>query len=278
MDSPFLNDDGRPAGRARHRHLPLRVRLHGGAPAGRLAQAAAAGRAPDGRVPGRRRALPAGAAAARSAASRWAGGWRASSPTSSMPPAAIAGLVCLGYPFHPPNKPAQLRTAHLERLACPALIVQGERDPFGGRAEVESLRACQPLSASTGRATATTISVPAAARASPARATSPPPPMRSRRLLREMARLESDAGALSTPSPARAAARGRRCGSMQHGGEDHAGGHRQHPEQRVEAPVLVDEGDERQGRRQHREAHHVAHAVDARPPLPRPPGGRSCSR
>jgi uncharacterized protein len=49
----------------------------------------------------------------------------------------IAGLVCLGYPFHPPNKPDQLRTAHLERLACPALIVQGERDPFGGRAEVE---------------------------------------------------------------------------------------------------------------------------------------------
>jgi uncharacterized protein len=51
----------------------------------------------------------------------------------------IAGLVCLGYPFHPPNKPDQLRTAHLERLACPALIVQGERDPFGSRAEVEAL-------------------------------------------------------------------------------------------------------------------------------------------
>lgn len=52
----------------------------------------------------------------------------------------IVGLVCLGYPFHPPNKPDQLRTAHLQRLACPALIVQGERDPFGGRAEVESYR------------------------------------------------------------------------------------------------------------------------------------------
>ena len=49
----------------------------------------------------------------------------------------IAGLVCLGYPFHPPNKPAQLRTAHLEGLRCPTLIVQGERDPFGNRAEVE---------------------------------------------------------------------------------------------------------------------------------------------
>jgi predicted alpha/beta-hydrolase family hydrolase len=52
----------------------------------------------------------------------------------------IAGLVCLGYPFHPPNKPDRLRTAHLERLACPALIVQGERDPFGSRAEVEAMR------------------------------------------------------------------------------------------------------------------------------------------
>lgn len=52
----------------------------------------------------------------------------------------IAGLVCLGYPFHPPNKPEQLRTAHLERLACPTLIVQGERDPFGTRAEVEAMR------------------------------------------------------------------------------------------------------------------------------------------
>src|SRR5215510_4985820 len=49
----------------------------------------------------------------------------------------IAGLICLGYPFHPPNRPAELRTAHLEGLRCPALIIQGERDPFGGRAEVE---------------------------------------------------------------------------------------------------------------------------------------------
>jgi predicted alpha/beta-hydrolase family hydrolase len=52
----------------------------------------------------------------------------------------IAGLVCLGYPFHPPKKPEQLRTAHLEHLASPALIVQGERDPFGGRGEVEAYR------------------------------------------------------------------------------------------------------------------------------------------
>ena len=51
----------------------------------------------------------------------------------------ISTLVCLGYPFHPPGRPADLRTAHLTTLTCPTLIVQGERDPFGNRAEVEAL-------------------------------------------------------------------------------------------------------------------------------------------
>ena len=49
---------------------------------------------------------------------------------------AVAGLVCLGYPFHPPGKPERLRTAHLEDMGCPALICQGERDPFGTTDEV----------------------------------------------------------------------------------------------------------------------------------------------
>ncbi|HQZ14067.1 MAG TPA: alpha/beta hydrolase [Devosia sp.] len=48
----------------------------------------------------------------------------------------IAGLLCLGYPFHPPAKPTQLRTKHLETLTCPTLIVQGTRDEFGTREEV----------------------------------------------------------------------------------------------------------------------------------------------
>lgn len=47
-----------------------------------------------------------------------------------------AGLLCLGYPFHPPEKPAQLRTAHLMALATPTLICQGTRDPFGTKDEV----------------------------------------------------------------------------------------------------------------------------------------------
>lgn len=52
---------------------------------------------------------------------------------------AISALVCLGYPFHPPGMPEKLRTAHLAALACPALIVQGERDPFGTQVEVEAM-------------------------------------------------------------------------------------------------------------------------------------------
>lgn len=46
------------------------------------------------------------------------------------------GLVCLGYPFHPPGKPERLRTGHLAALRTPTLIVQGERDAFGSTVEV----------------------------------------------------------------------------------------------------------------------------------------------
>jgi predicted alpha/beta-hydrolase family hydrolase len=48
----------------------------------------------------------------------------------------ISGLVCLGYPFHPPDKPEQLRTKHLTGLRTPTLIFQGTRDEFGTRDEV----------------------------------------------------------------------------------------------------------------------------------------------
>jgi len=46
------------------------------------------------------------------------------------------GVVVFGYPFHPPKEPERLRTAHLEALRTPTLILQGERDPFGVPAEV----------------------------------------------------------------------------------------------------------------------------------------------
>lgn len=50
--------------------------------------------------------------------------------------AGVAGVVCLGYPFHPPGKPEKLRIDHLQKIKTPVLILQGERDPFGKKDEV----------------------------------------------------------------------------------------------------------------------------------------------
>ena len=52
----------------------------------------------------------------------------------------VAGLLCLGYPFHPLGKPDQLRTAHLADIQTPTLIVQGTRDLFGSREEVATYK------------------------------------------------------------------------------------------------------------------------------------------
>ena len=67
-------------------------------------------------------------------------GGRVASMIAADPQAGkdIAGLVCLGYPFHPPGKPDALRTSHLPAITCPALIVQGERDPLGNKDDVST--------------------------------------------------------------------------------------------------------------------------------------------
>jgi predicted alpha/beta-hydrolase family hydrolase len=49
----------------------------------------------------------------------------------------VAGLLCLGYPFHPPGAPERLRTSHLAENRTPTLICQGTRDKLGSRGEVE---------------------------------------------------------------------------------------------------------------------------------------------
>jgi predicted alpha/beta-hydrolase family hydrolase len=54
--------------------------------------------------------------------------------------AAVDGLVCLGYPFHPVGKPERLRTKHLETLTTSTLIVQGTRDSFGTSEQVAGYR------------------------------------------------------------------------------------------------------------------------------------------
>lgn len=53
--------------------------------------------------------------------------------------AGVDGIVCLGYPFHPPGKPDQLRVEHLRSLRTPLLILQGTRDALGSREEVSSM-------------------------------------------------------------------------------------------------------------------------------------------
>jgi uncharacterized protein len=58
---------------------------------------------------------------------------------------AVAGLVLLGYPLHPPGRPDKLRAAHLARVEAPMLFVQGSRDAFGSPAELEPFVA--PLAA-----------------------------------------------------------------------------------------------------------------------------------
>jgi predicted alpha/beta-hydrolase family hydrolase len=53
-------------------------------------------------------------------------------------PARVAGVICLGYPFHPTGKPDDWRLAPLEACRLPVLILQGDRDPFGSREEVDA--------------------------------------------------------------------------------------------------------------------------------------------
>ena len=57
----------------------------------------------------------------------------------------VAGLVCLGYPFHPPGKPERLRIAHLQSMQTPTLILQGERDSLGRREEVARYPLALPI-------------------------------------------------------------------------------------------------------------------------------------
>ncbi|MFN2362486.1 MAG: alpha/beta fold hydrolase [Marinobacter sp.] len=49
----------------------------------------------------------------------------------------VCGAICFGYPFHPPGKADRWRTDHFQDLQRPLQIIQGTRDPFGKKPEVE---------------------------------------------------------------------------------------------------------------------------------------------
>ncbi|RED49699.1 alpha/beta family hydrolase [Aestuariispira insulae] len=70
------------------------------------------------------------------------GGRMASLIATELP---VLGVVCLGYPFHPPGKPEKLRIEHFSDLKSKTLICQGERDPFGGRDAVEAMNLPQDV-------------------------------------------------------------------------------------------------------------------------------------
>ena len=52
----------------------------------------------------------------------------------------VKAIFCLGYPFHPAKKPEKLRLAPLLSANKEILIVQGERDTLGNKAEVMSYK------------------------------------------------------------------------------------------------------------------------------------------
>ncbi|MET7302429.1 alpha/beta family hydrolase [Embleya sp. NPDC005575] len=44
----------------------------------------------------------------------------------------VAGVIALAFPLHPPGRPERSRLAELLGAGVPTLVVQGERDTFGG--------------------------------------------------------------------------------------------------------------------------------------------------
>jgi predicted alpha/beta-hydrolase family hydrolase len=65
------------------------------------------------------------------------GGRMSSTAASEEPLDGVRGLVFLGFPLHPPNRPGTKRADHLARVTVPMLFLQGTRDAF---ADLQLLR------------------------------------------------------------------------------------------------------------------------------------------
>lgn len=63
-------------------------------------------------------------------------GGRIASQVAADDSSLINGVVCLGYPLHPPGNTAKLRVEHLPLIKVPVLFVQGSRDAFGSPDEI----------------------------------------------------------------------------------------------------------------------------------------------
>ena len=49
------------------------------------------------------------------------------------------GVVCLGFPLHPPGRPEKTRAPELTAAGVPVLVVQGVTDAFGSPADVKAV-------------------------------------------------------------------------------------------------------------------------------------------
>lgn len=58
------------------------------------------------------------------------GGRMTSTAQAEQPLPDVRGLAFLGFPLHPPGRPAVSRADHLDAVAIPMLFLQGERDEF----------------------------------------------------------------------------------------------------------------------------------------------------
>jgi len=55
-------------------------------------------------------------------------------------PGRVKGVACFGYPFHPTGNPgAEWRLSPLEAAKRPVLVLQGDRDPFGSKEELDAV-------------------------------------------------------------------------------------------------------------------------------------------
>jgi predicted alpha/beta-hydrolase family hydrolase len=66
-------------------------------------------------------------------------GGRMASILATQTVAPVLGVIAMGYPFHPPGKLDKLRVDHFNKIPCPFLILQGERDTFGSKPYVLTL-------------------------------------------------------------------------------------------------------------------------------------------
>ena len=67
------------------------------------------------------------------------GGRMTSNACAKEPLAGVRGLVFLGFPLHPPKKPARTRAEHLARVTVPMLFLQGTRDDLADLALIREV-------------------------------------------------------------------------------------------------------------------------------------------